>query len=80
MSIGVSGLIESLARFRVSNSARQITQQVLNSGQAATRRSSHGQFGSMASSAASRQAKARVASLNSYKLYGNGGGKVDMLA
>ncbi|MGC9455329.1 MAG: hypothetical protein ACP5HU_10765 [Phycisphaerae bacterium] len=76
MSIGVRGLIESLGSFQVRNSARQITQQVLNSGRSATQRASGGLFGS----AAAGHARARVASLESYKLYGNGSGKVDILA
>ncbi|MFP3938075.1 MAG: hypothetical protein ACLFVW_07000 [Phycisphaerae bacterium] len=76
MSISVRGLIESLGTFHVQNSARQITQQVLHSGQAATSRSSRGMFGS----AAGKHAQGRVASLESYKLYGNGGGKVDVRA
>jgi hypothetical protein len=78
MSAGVSGLIDSLMHFRVPNSARQVTEQIVRRGQAATRRASGGLYGSAA--ALRRRVLARGVSLDSYKLYGNGRGRIDVLA
>ena len=78
MSLGVSGLIDSLTHFRVANSARQITNRIVREGAAATRRASGGLYGS--AGALRRQLLARGVSLDSYKIYGNGRGRVDVLA